>query len=247
MEAAPIQYYRLDCMMAALQCYRVGDMFVDGLQLNGDSWTVVNPSTGDSLANVLSEGYDGIVITGSHYNVRDQKPWYAPLCDVIRHIAETGSPTLYGGCFGHQLIAHALGGEAGYNEHFVMKAETIHLLPAFSMVFSTSTSPPSLQLLEVHGDCVVTLPPKAELLAHSASCPHEMFVAGAKQNILCCQSHPEFDVDYCFKEKIWATCEARLKDKKDIAESKASLDAYVDHDAKIFLGMINEFLRRQIP
>ncbi|CAK4083077.1 unnamed protein product [Aphanomyces euteiches] len=149
------------------------DMFVDGLKSEGDSWVVINPATGDSLANVLDEGYDGIVITGSHYNVRDQLPWYEPLCDIIHHVAKTGMPRMYGGCFGHQIVAHALGGTAGYNPRFVMKAETIKVLPAFSKVFAADVT--ALQLLEVHGDCVVSLPPEAELLATSDSCAHEAY------------------------------------------------------------------------
>ncbi|CAK4636725.1 hypothetical protein AeMF1_009818 [Aphanomyces euteiches] len=218
-----------------------GDMFIDGLKQEGDSWTVLSPAMGDSLAHVLNEGYDGIVVTGSHYNVSDNLPWYEPLCNIIRHAAKIGAPRMYGGCFGHQIIAHALGGQVGKNPRFVMKAETIQLLPAFSKLFSIDAT--SFKILEVHGDCVLTLPPEAELLGRSDSCSHESYVAGPKKNILCCQGHPEFDVQYCFKERLWHEFEERLGDKRD--ESKLSFDTYIDHDAKRFLKLISQFLRHK--
>jgi hypothetical protein len=41
----------------------------------------------------------------------------------------TYSPRIYGGCFGHQIVAHALGGMVDYNpnERFILKAETINI------------------------------------------------------------------------------------------------------------------------
>ncbi|ETV73734.1 hypothetical protein, variant [Aphanomyces astaci] len=218
-------------------------MFIDGLAREGDSWTVVNPATGDSLATVLQDNYDGIVITGSHYNVRDELPWYKALIEIIQHVASTGTPNLYGGCFGHQLVAHALGGVAGPSEKFVMKAETVHFLPSSGNLLGPV--PASLNLLEVHGDWVSVLPPGADLVAHSDSCANEAFVTGAARNILCAQGHPEFDVQYCFTETLWDLCKSRLGSADDIARAKASLDAYTDVDAKRFLALISNFLRHK--
>ncbi|ETW01888.1 hypothetical protein H310_06447 [Aphanomyces invadans] len=220
------------------------DMFIDGLTQEGDSWTVVNPATGDSLASILQDNYDGIVITGSHYNVRDQLPWYDALINIIRHVADTGAPNLYGGCFGHQLVAHALGGVVGQSDQFVMKAEDVHFLPSFAH-YSGSEEVTTLNLLEVHGDCVVTLPPEAKLVAQSASCAHEAYVVGSKNNILCAQSHPEFDVQYCFTEILWDLCKSRIGSTEAIAEAKSTLDAYADTDAKRFLTLISTFLRQK--
>jgi GMP synthase-like glutamine amidotransferase len=59
--------------------------------------------------------FDAVVITGSRYNCRDAPTlsWFEPLCNFIRTAAKKGSPRIYGGCFGCQVVAHALGGEVG--------------------------------------------------------------------------------------------------------------------------------------
>ena len=61
---------------------------------------------------------DAIVITGSRRNVTMWEDW---MDDVVELIRETTTP-LYGICFGHQIIAHALGGKVERAEedwHFV--------------------------------------------------------------------------------------------------------------------------------
>jgi GMP synthase-like glutamine amidotransferase len=60
-----------------------------------------------TLAEV--DDFDGFVIPGSACNVSDNEPWIQPLCAVIR-AAHARSKGLFGMCFGHQIIAHALGG-----------------------------------------------------------------------------------------------------------------------------------------
>ena len=59
------------------------------------------------------------------------------------------------------------------------------------------------RLLVSHGDCVSKLPLDAKLLASSESCSSEVFLAGKKDNILACQSHPEFDFEYAIAQRIW--------------------------------------------
>ena len=55
---------------------------------------------------------DGYVITGSHESVYDQSDWIIELKDFVRELNETKKKTV-GICFGHQLIAHTLGGLTG--------------------------------------------------------------------------------------------------------------------------------------
>jgi GMP synthase-like glutamine amidotransferase len=40
-------------------------------------------------------------------------------------------------------------------------------------------------------------------LASSSSCENEIFCCGTNNNILACQSHPEFDKVFCIDERIW--------------------------------------------
>ena len=77
---------------------------------------------------------DAAIITGSHYNVRDKQPWQLCLEAWIRETHAAGSPRLLGICYGHQIIAHALGGSVDANPGgtFVLKAEALMLTTAFS-------------------------------------------------------------------------------------------------------------------
>ena len=52
---------------------------------------------------------DGYIITGSKSSAYDDKPWIRALEDFIRH-AHLVKVKLVGICFGHQLVARALGG-----------------------------------------------------------------------------------------------------------------------------------------
>src|SRR6478609_4458543 len=51
-----------------------------------------------------------VVITGSSANVPDREPWMRRTEAWLREVVAAGTPT-FGICFGHQLLAQALGGE----------------------------------------------------------------------------------------------------------------------------------------
>ncbi|KAJ1444047.1 hypothetical protein B484DRAFT_426414, partial [Ochromonadaceae sp. CCMP2298] len=115
-------------------------------------------------ADIMS--FDAVVITGSRHNCRDSDSlsWFEPLCNFIQRAAEVGSPRIYGGCFGCQVVAHALGGEVGYNPGnvFLLKAEDVLLEACFQHHLPGEESPQSLKLIVSHGDCVLRLPPHSE-------------------------------------------------------------------------------------
>ncbi len=56
------------------------------------------------------EACDGWLITGSRHGAYEDHDWIPPLEDLIRAIRDAGRP-LVGVCFGHQIIAQALGGK----------------------------------------------------------------------------------------------------------------------------------------
>ena len=60
----------------------------------------------------VPEDYDGVVLTGSMANVTVQEPWMEALYQHIRRL-DKARVKLVGICFGHQAIAHALGGVVG--------------------------------------------------------------------------------------------------------------------------------------
>ena len=80
--------------------------------LTRDEAVVANVERGDVLPP--SEGFAGVIVTGSGAMVTDRHAWSERSATWLRDAAHAGVP-LFGICYGHQLIAHALGGEVGYN------------------------------------------------------------------------------------------------------------------------------------
>jgi GMP synthase-like glutamine amidotransferase len=197
--------------------------------------------------------FDAFIITGSRFNVRDGHtlPWFPALVKLVRQVAglEPSPPPssrncncpdltckrIYGACYGHQLVAHALGGRVDTNPDggFVLKAESLQLdasamrqmlAPRIILGGDKEKSPALEALLACsceakrsgsgckccrvicsHGDCVRELPSvlPCTLLASSPSCQHEMYLTGYGQgNVLCTQGHPEFDFEFCVRDRI---------------------------------------------
>ena len=170
-------------------------MFQSGLQKADEDWCHCNVASGEDLpVNLLTE-FQGVVLTGSHFNVRDAsspestiKKWFDSVSEFIRQASERGSPRIYGGCFGTQIITAALGGEVDFNpnKRFVFKAETVcfcstpdRLVEIFHLsgmmdedddfikMEQAFVNQQKLQLIVSHGDCVKTLPPEAEQIGTS--------------------------------------------------------------------------------
>lgn len=93
---------------------RFGDFdewFLRGLSDELDI-TVANAEAGELPGN--PEDWDGIVVTGSPAMVSDRAEWSENAGRWLVKAVRSEVPVL-GVCYGHQLLAHALGGEAGYH------------------------------------------------------------------------------------------------------------------------------------
>jgi GMP synthase (glutamine-hydrolysing) len=80
--------------------------------LGADDVVAVDVERGQALPG--REGFAGAIVTGSNAMVTDRHPWSEDSAAWLRDAAHAGLPLL-GICYGHQLLAHALGGEVGYN------------------------------------------------------------------------------------------------------------------------------------
>jgi GMP synthase-like glutamine amidotransferase len=129
--------------------------------------------------------FDGFVIPGSRFNATDDEPWIEPLCETIR-AAHAQGKALFGICFGHQVIAKALGGEAGAVLPYNFTVDDIELQPLASQLLGGRST---IALYKSHGQQVLAAPPGATVIARSMRTPIEMYTL---DNVFCCQGHPEF-------------------------------------------------------
>ncbi len=127
------------------------------------------------------------IITGSRAGANDPMPWIARLEDWIRRTVAAERP-LVGICFGHQIIARALGGTVVRSAAGWGVGVHRHQVAAPSL--ASALEKPELSLLYSHRDQVAELPPAASRLAGNGFCPNGAFELGRR--VLCFQGHPEF-------------------------------------------------------
>lgn len=129
---------------------------------------------------------DGWLITGSKHGAYEEHAWIPPLEALIRGAIAAGKPVV-GICFGHQIIAQALGGE-------VKKSDVGWRLGKVGYEFQTDSGLEFRELMAVHQDQVMTAPEGAEVFASSPFCP----IAGLRygDKAWSVQPHPEFQAPY---------------------------------------------------
>jgi len=234
-----------------------GDMFISKFGIKGDEWTVCNIARGEPLPVHILD-YNGVLLTGSHYNCRHSNmgiAWFDQLFQFVRDANEHGYPNVYGSCFGAQVIARALGGSVDFNpgNRYVLKIETLHVLPDFFTYLADKgeegKKKSTFSIINTHEDCVASLPPHAISIATSASCVHEAFVAGRhRKHFLGVQGHPEFDLQYAVLDRIWpavALKKNRLSDH-EMTDARQSFDKFSSDDSDQLCRLISHFLHTPI-
>jgi len=132
---------------------------------------------------------DGWLITGSRFSAYGKQPWIPALKDFIRQIVDAGQP-LVGICFGHQIIAEALGGRVEKSDKgWGLGVDTYRLAPGASI-----DDQEQIMLNIFHQDQIVELPPGAEVYASSDFCEYAGMVIG--DQVLTIQAHPEFRAEF---------------------------------------------------
>jgi len=130
-------------------------------------------------------GFDGCLVTGSRASVYWDEPWIADLTSWVGEAVDRGVPFL-GVCFGHQLLAHALGGTVEPMDDYEIGYRTVEhdgetpLLDGVSEEFTVFTT---------HSDHVAELPPGATQFAENDYGVHGF----RKGDVFAVQFHPEYD------------------------------------------------------
>ncbi|MCP1372916.1 glutamine amidotransferase [Dyella lutea] len=135
----------------------------------------------------------GAFITGSASMVTDRAAWSERTAGWIRSAMDRGLP-LFGVCYGHQLLAHALGGRVGY----LPGGREIGTLPIERLAEAVDdpvagAMPGRFHAHTTHEQSVLELPAGVRVLARSARDPHHLLRYGP--NALSVQFHPEFNAE----------------------------------------------------
>ena len=225
------------------------------------TWDVeagIHPSEGEI------DSVDGFIITGSKSSVYDDKSWIRDLEGLIQTL-HAKRKKMVGICFGHQIIAKALGGlvsksEKGWgvginvydltdlpfepaDEAAMNKADAkrtadsaqTHTLESQTLEHKTLAHK-TLKLVASHQDQVEALPPGARTIATNAHCENAGFVMG--DHIFTLQGHPEFIPDYA--EVIMALRYDMIGAGR-VAEGRASLEHHQHEGSRVAEWMVDFF------
>lgn len=185
------------------------------------SWAVVDMEFPDSV-----QAADGWLITGSRHGAYDDLPFIPPLEQFVRDAIAARVPVV-GICFGHQIIAQALGGR-------VEKYSGGWQVGPQDYDFAGRT----LRLNAWHQDQVIAPPDGAEVIATHPDCRYAGLRYGDRA--LSVQAHPEFDSDFfaslietrgrgLVPEPILEAAVARLDRPLDTPRIADTIEAFLRH------------------
>lgn len=169
---------------------QVGDLplWFSAVLAAGPAFQVVRVFEGEPLPP--HDAHSAAIITGSWAMVTDLLPWSEATAQWIREAMARDMP-LFGICYGHQLMAHALGGRVDYHpQGREMGCLDIALLPGAEHEALLAGSGPHFKANLTHMQTVLELPPGARVLARSAHDPHQVVRYGP--HAVSTQFHPEF-------------------------------------------------------
>ncbi len=160
-----------------------------GLGLQASQATVVDARQGAPLP--APRHYAAVLVTGSAAMVTEGAAWSEAAARWLASVLRAEVPLL-GICFGHQLLAHAAGGQVGDNPAGLRLGTVRARLTAHGRADALFGGLPPRPWVQVtHRQSVLRLPPGARLLASAAHDPHLAFALG--QRAWGVQFHPEFD------------------------------------------------------
>lgn len=165
----------------------MADMFRRSLDGIDAPVMVVNPAAGEVLPP--PETLAGVIIGGAAAMAADPDLWIDTLGRWVEEVVRSGLPVL-GVCFGHQLLAHRLGGQVGANEGGPEYGTVeVALLPGAEDDELLAGLPPRFGAQAAHFQTVSTLPVGATALASGVSGVQAARFARRCWGV---QFHPEF-------------------------------------------------------
>jgi len=147
----------------------------------------VLPFAGETLPEAGS--FTSTIIARSWSMIMDREEWSEQTAGWIRQVFSAGA-RLFGVCYGHQLMAHALGGRVDYHpKGREIGTETIRLLAGAQDDRLLMAMPAHFPAHLTHMQTVIDLPTGAQVLAGFDHDPHQ--IVRYSRNAISTQFHPE--------------------------------------------------------
>jgi len=137
------------------------------------------------------DAQDAYITTGSKCSVYDEIPWVIKLKSFIR-LLDANKKRFVGVCFGHQMMAEALGGRVRKSD--IGWCVGVHQFTAVSRAEWMQPPVSKINILMSCQDQIETLPPNSTVLAEGTDCRIGLFQVG--DHMLGMQGHPEFPKEY---------------------------------------------------
>lgn len=166
-------------------------MFADLFHRHAPQLELVSFDVRNGEFPVSTDACEAFVCTGSRFSAYDQDDWIHELKSFVRQLRDADKPFV-GICFGHQVLAEALGGKVDKApQGWGIGVHGLNITQTESWMLPQQAS---CGIQYSHRDQVVRLPEHGVLLGESDHCPVAMFRVGEK--MLGIQGHPEFSAAY---------------------------------------------------
>ena len=205
-------------------------MFADLFAVHAPQLELVNFDVRNGEFPASVDSCEAFVCTGSRFSAYDEDDWIQELKSFVRRLREADKPFV-GICFGHQVMAEALGGK-------VEKAEQgwgigVHSLNVLQQEHWMQPEQARCGIQYSHRDQIVRLPEHSVLLGESDHCPVAMFRIG--DTMLGIQGHPEFPAAYV---------EALVRGRTELigAEKVSAANFNTPTDESIIIRWLAQFL-----
>lgn len=211
---------------------RMFEAFLGEHTFTYSTWAVVDGEFPASLDEA-----DAWLITGSRHGVYEDHAWIPPLEKFIRAVYAADLP-LVGICFGHQILAQALGGRVEKFSGGWSVGRVTYTLDASLGIGDAGGAP----LLACHQDQVVTLPPDATVVGSSPFCQYAALAYGDKAFSL--QPHPEFN-DAFIEDLVEARADTFPRDVRKAATESLGKALVTNEVARLITGFLQRRSRAE--
>ena len=178
---------------------------------------------------------DGFIITGSKSSAYADKEWIRNLERLVQEL-HAKRKKMVGICFGHQVIARALGGTVAKSDKgwgVGVNVYNVSELPVQGDDEVPGGGSGVLKLVATHQDQVTVLPPGARTVVSNDHCENAGFVVG--DHVLTLQGHPEFSAEY--SEAIMAFRHDMIGAER-VSQGRASLVTHQHEGPRVARWMV---------